>query len=259
MKEQFDVLPFCSSKFSDSNSNILSRLQITLADAFNSKARFPEYIVMILDDDVLQFLRYEGKGAGQLYGSWKEWLALQVHTMITDRKEQLPAKAIPVDAPFVYWVEIPTHDLFERDCNAIRTKFNHCMDATLKLYDDMRIVKLKEWQRDDTMLVSNGRVTTDGYYTYWKAIDTAVKFNINKRCQFLIKKNFNDIRKIIVHDDEQRRNNEGDVRRFFECKKSNDKYHWHLSARKHYNRDQFILPRPPRRNLTKILLQCHYM
>ena len=57
IKEHYDALPFCSSKYNDKNSNLISRLQHSLALALNSKNYLPAYIIVFLDDDLIEFLQ----------------------------------------------------------------------------------------------------------------------------------------------------------------------------------------------------------
>ena len=56
MKEQFEVMPFCSSKFSDRNTNMLSRILNSLITALNSKSQLPDYLLVILDNDLIKYL-----------------------------------------------------------------------------------------------------------------------------------------------------------------------------------------------------------
>ena len=58
------MTPFCSSRFSDSNTNLLSQLQITLVDAINMKVHLLDYIVIILDNDMIDYLKFKGQGNG---------------------------------------------------------------------------------------------------------------------------------------------------------------------------------------------------
>ena len=68
----------------------------------------------------------------------------------------------------------------------IRHKFNLCLESVIKLYDSMRVIKLKEvWDPQNTNLVVYGRMTATGELFYWRALDSAIRFNVGKRELFL--------------------------------------------------------------------------
>ena len=167
MKKAFEVEPFCCNRFNGSNSNLISRLQITMADAINSKVTLPQYILILLDNDIIDFLDFRGVGISSLIGQWIEWFLTQVHEMIIKRKERLPPKAKADDYPFVYIVELPRHGNFNTEENVARGKFKNCLQSVVKIFSEMRVVKLKEWNYDDMNLVVNNRFTTEGLAKYW--------------------------------------------------------------------------------------------
>ena len=92
MKEHFEVWPFCSSRFNDNNDNLISRLQITVADAINKKVKLPDFMIFVLDNDLIEFLAFKKAGVSVLLGTWLEWLFNQVHEMVLTRKDALRAK-----------------------------------------------------------------------------------------------------------------------------------------------------------------------
>ena len=74
LKKNFEVEAFCSSRFNDSNQNVISRIQIALAKALNQHFVIPEFIIVVLDDELIQYLKFKDAGASLMYGSWLEWL-----------------------------------------------------------------------------------------------------------------------------------------------------------------------------------------
>ena len=80
---------------------------------------------------------------------------VQVH------KDQLPLKAKKEGYPVIYWVTAARHKLF-KDLPS-RTKFNLCLEATVKMFDNMRVIKIKElWNYKDPALVNNSEMTPTG-------------------------------------------------------------------------------------------------
>ena len=54
----------------------------------------------------------------------------------------------------------------------------------------MRLVRLKEWVKKDTSLVVNNHFTSKGLSVYWRSVDKAVQFNIQKREEYIVHENF---------------------------------------------------------------------
>ena len=69
LKEQFEVTPFCSSKYNDNNKNVLSRLQITMASAINKEKTLPKFILVIIDDELIKYLDYNNHEAAVMWGT----------------------------------------------------------------------------------------------------------------------------------------------------------------------------------------------
>ena len=75
IKENFEVVPFCSSHFSDRNSNALSRLLNSFVQAMNGKFYLPDYIIIMINNDLIDYLQYTRFKVASLYGPWLEYLS----------------------------------------------------------------------------------------------------------------------------------------------------------------------------------------
>ena len=162
-----------------------------------------------------------------MYGTWLEWLAKELNDLVKSKWMKLPIKA--KSEVCIYWLQAPTHIAFGED-NMRRLKFNLCLENVLKLYKNMRIIKLKEfWNNADETLVKYGSLTERGYDTYWKSFDSTIKFNVTKREQFLAKslnlkrKNDGCADLLLSHSKTD------DMKTFFK-RHRNDKFHWHNGA-----------------------------
>ena len=158
-----------------------------MAYALNKNPKLPKYVVVVCEADLIDYLGYANYGISGMYGTWLEFIAKEINDMLDTRFKSLPKKAKKSNEPFVYWVALPTHISFTD--NQQRCKFNACLDTVVKMYANMRIMKLKEcWAYDDNNLVlSTGRFTETGLSMFWKSVDGAVKFNVQKREEFLAK------------------------------------------------------------------------
>ena len=77
MKMHYKVLPFCSrsSKYSDQNTNFLSRIINSFVLALNTKHYLPTFVIVVLDDDLIEHLNYKRFKVATLLGPWVEFLA----------------------------------------------------------------------------------------------------------------------------------------------------------------------------------------
>ena len=85
MKKHYDISPFCSSKYNDKNNNVLSRIQHSLAAALNSKAYLPSYILVVLNDNLIEYLQFKRPNVATFYGTWMEFLSETVQEMLKDK------------------------------------------------------------------------------------------------------------------------------------------------------------------------------
>ena len=185
-KEQFKVDVYCNNRFNSSNTNVLSRLQNTIAATINGQNWLPDFMVIILDADLIDYLSYKSYGVSSIIGEWVDWLFKDVHCMLSQKFNSLPAKAKTRNMTQVYWVAAPNHVNFTDDDWEVRHKFNNCMEAVANTFgNEMRIVKLKEhWDYKNSLLLVNNRFTNLGHKMYWVAVDAAVKFNVLKKEEF---------------------------------------------------------------------------
>ena len=189
IKQNFEFTAYVNSKFSNSNGNMLARLQNTFASALNQskKCNLPNYVIIVLDDDLITYLNFNKEGAATLMGSWIEWLVKQFKELIATRLSQLPPKAKKF-TPFLYWVNTPTHALFSSQRNKLRIKFNLSLESVIRSEKDMRVIKLKEhWNSKDSTLVVKDRITEEGMSAYWNAVDATFQYNMSKRELYIAK------------------------------------------------------------------------
>ena len=185
MKTAFDVFAFCNSKYSSKETNMLSRLKGTVSKAIEKRLKLPRFVVVVLDNDLIQFLAYINKGMASLIGELFEWLVECMLQLLKDRKSILPDRAVQDDYPQLYFVAPPRHRCLP-DNNERKLLLN-CMEATAKVFENARIIKMIEhWSFSDLDLVSDeGQFTSSGLTAYWSSINSAVAFNVKKRDEYL--------------------------------------------------------------------------
>ena len=249
MKAMFEVLPFCSSKYSDKNTNVLSRILNSFIQALNTKHYLPVYMVVLLDHDLIQYLEYTKFKVASLYGLWIEYLSETLAEALQNRKSSLPKKAKLSEETQVYWVEPVNQGNFDYVDQQTRDKFTHCLEANAKAFEPMRVLKIRDyWDCNDDNLVFNNKLTKAGIAVYWKSLDASFELNVKKRADFLIRSRFWMLKSTKSEDQKQglikkSGQEDTDMLQFFGRYKSkdlqNDRFHW---SRRHANQNCFMLP-----------------
>ena len=275
MKERFEIRPYANSKYNSATKNMLLRLQNTFASAINKNKVLPKYILIVLDDDLITFLSYKKAGVSELLGDWLKWLSEKFSKLIENKKKVLPIKCQKENEPCVYWSVAPQHAGMSENCNEMRRKLNFCLETLLKGRSDMRVIKLKNnWPYNDKTTVIHDRFTESGLYSYWEAIDSAVKFNVERHEVYLAKLKLSsqqmknqqnmlggvkeytteDARWKIKNATEESkeptatsvRRDQSDMKNFFKKRKNFDKFHWKCKSAQGKPGNRFVLPRPPK-------------
>ena len=184
-KDNFEVKPYCQSKYENADRNMLNRLRSSLIQGINDQSKLPKFIIVILDDDIIEYIGYTGQGSSALMGKCIEWISNEFENLVEMTKKSLPPKAVKEGYPQFYWVAPPHHKNFHD--NGARTKLTNVLEISCKSAKNMRLIRMKEiWQyTNDELINSKGQFTDEGWDTYWKSVDAAIKFNVNKRELYL--------------------------------------------------------------------------
>ena len=146
MKNYFQIEKHCDSKYSNKNTNILSRIQNTVAKAINEQVKLPQIMLFVLHRDIINSTKKEDvEGCTALMGEWMEWLMEEINGMVERRLSQLPDKAINDKEPTIYWATIPQSRHFSYSLRVIHAKFNNVLENIIKLYPRMCLIKMKTW------------------------------------------------------------------------------------------------------------------
>ena len=190
IKTNYEYKMVCNSRFNSPTENMLIRLQNTFAAALNKKEmRMPKYIIVVLDDDLISFLRYSRKGLADIMERWVTWLVHNFEQLLVTKRNKLPKKAVRMGEPCVYWCAAPVHNNFDDSQNIARKVFNSCLDSLLKGNQTMRVIKFKDhWNVHTEQLIRRGNYTDYGYSSFWDAVDAAFKFNVSRHEFFVAKR-----------------------------------------------------------------------
>ena len=165
LKDHYEIIPYCSSQYSDRNMNALSRIVNSFIQGMNSKFYLPDFIIVFLDDDLIEYLGYKKVSLASLLGPWIKYLAQFMVDAVHQRWNDLPTKARLPAKTQIYMVESVNHDNFKYQNQQARSTFSKCLEVTAKLHDSMRVLKIKDfWDRLDDNLVMNNRFTKLGLH-----------------------------------------------------------------------------------------------
>ena len=84
--EYFKVFPFYSSNLQYSR-NVLTRIQNAIVEAFNRRERLPQYMIIIMDKDIVEAAEHFTFGVKKIFDRWHKWLETTIQRFIAIRKE----------------------------------------------------------------------------------------------------------------------------------------------------------------------------
>ena len=156
-----------------------------LVGAIRDKKVLPKFIVIVLDDDLISFVKHKlGHKLMQndqlvkaAFDRILRWLMSQYSRLIATQKEYLPNRAKRENQPNVIWIEPPMHDAFQN--NQLHLLFGRSLEKIVSFQEKNFSLQLKKsWDPRNRALFNaeDHRYTTLGFETYWDAVDKAIKF-----------------------------------------------------------------------------------
>ena len=169
IRAYYDTIGYCQVE--GLNRNIFSRLRNAVVEGINKQVLLPKVILLVFENDILDYLDHYRPGVSTLIGQTIEWLANQLHRMITSHKEKLPSKSRKFKYPVVMMCGLPHHCEFGK-LNEFRDKFNTCLQSTTSLFREMHYLEMV-WDSRDTTLFTRGNLNSKGYAAYWQSVNEA--------------------------------------------------------------------------------------
>ena len=177
MTTNFTLKPFYTNNL-DLNRSILGRLRNTLVRAINEQWLLPRMILIILDDDVIESIKFRGKDLHILFEKMVKWLASEFNKLVEIHKEKLTPKAVRKDYPTFICLTPPQNIKFRN--NDLRALFARSTRNALMAYPGHISLQLKKiWEFKDSALFAN-YFTNIGFKNYWRSVDSAIQFWIKQ-------------------------------------------------------------------------------
>ena len=129
MKKNYEVKKNCNSRYSSNNTNLLSRFVNSVISLINANGALPAFLVVVLDNDIVEFLNYNNTGVSALTGKWLEYIVQEVDKALRARRKQLPPK-LQSQLTQCYWVDCMQHKNFNdgKVRAIIQSVFGHCAE-----------------------------------------------------------------------------------------------------------------------------------
>ena len=139
------------TQFASSLRNVAARLISLLVAAIKKEKLLPKAIIVVLDDDILWQIHYEGPHLQDIYAEVTNYLVEQFHRICISYKDMLPTKARQAFFPHVIWILAPSHINYYN--NPAREKFAVALSAAIRRYPEMACLSLKKlWTPTDGQL-----------------------------------------------------------------------------------------------------------
>ena len=176
MMDNYEVKIYSGYHMKNKNPSYLARMQGQLIKAINDRKFLPKAIVVVIKDDLIFDAEFDDAGAATIYKENLCWLVTELVECVKYYHSILPTKAkrAPGYTKFL-WIAAPHHDSFNN--NALHKKFNSVLYAAVAVQDSMNTIKLKGyWDTQNFRLVNKGKITGEGLFRYWEAVDLGFKF-----------------------------------------------------------------------------------
>ena len=195
-KYNYEVSAYMNDAKLSIDQNVVSRIRNLMVGATNAQVRFPKIIVMVPDDDIVNYVS-DGTTNGIRKPLTKvlEWIMKEHNRIIAAMKDILPKKAKQDTYPHIIWIEPPMHKDMSVKMVKLHEKFGSVLQEVAKYKDGVSVLALKKlWDPEDTNLFvkHSQRFTASGYKKYWDAVDRTVRFCDTTILRRLAKTEFNN-------------------------------------------------------------------
>ena len=187
--KNYEIRIFSTNRFTSHIPSMLTRVRNQLATAVEKYTLMPKMILIILDEDLIQYLRAKEVLSNYSMEKTLSWLMRQLTRIVDSYKESWPRKSVKDSFPQFIWIASPYNVHFPNNEN--RARFNSALEYSAKSYEYHNVFRLKKvWDEEDRTLYlkDQRRFTNVGLKTYWEAIDRTAKF-----CDTTIMKRFSKI------------------------------------------------------------------
>ena len=170
----------CEEETNDGSFNLLARLVNTITTALKERSEIPKYLIILLEDDIINYVNYDSFGVTEMFGKIADYLNREIKRTINEFKgKYLPPRARKFTWPQVIWI-VPTLNEHYSN-NILRKKFGGELTAIVKNQHQAHGFKLKQlWNNLDSTAVTDGVINETGARKLFNALDRTIRYMVFK-------------------------------------------------------------------------------
>ena len=161
-----------STRFAVFQANMLVRMRNILVSTINKEKFLPKYIIFVIEDDLIKFMKNETN-----YKRALEWLMQEHIDILLKTKQIMPEKAKKEAEPKMLWILPSAHKNYLKNDERVKLG-QQLIDLTADLSFIYALPLKQMWSDDNPALVNSriNRITEEGLGTLWHAVDRTARF-----------------------------------------------------------------------------------
>ena len=179
LHKQFNLTLYSANK--DSVRSGLARIVNSIAEGFNSNVRLPTFIIIIMDKDFVENMRYLEYGIKKMLEDGLKWVMNQIRRMIDIRINNLMSKrpGAILFTPRIIWVKMLNRPFTAKHAEQLRVDTM----SKRKMYNDLVATIIPTYEKAHVLQVAAimelphknydglGNLSEEGKAHYWKELD----------------------------------------------------------------------------------------
>ena len=161
----------------ENNPSVIARVINGFVNKFNEEKRLPKWVIILLEDDIIEAIPYKQFGITETYGHVIDYMMSCMKKMVQKIRDELPLKASKFLYPHFVWVEPTLHT--NQQNITLRTKFIRSLHVVAQMHNNVIALPLRyPWNPNYTQLFTwlGQKTTPEGHSTMWSALDSIMKF-----------------------------------------------------------------------------------
>ena len=172
----FQITILDSDEYTSNIKSVLARLRNNLVYGLNKCTSIPKFIVIVLEDAIIEDAGFANFGITNDYEIRTKWLVNQYRKIIDAFLDYLPYKNKKEGWPKFLYICPSMHKNYKN--NALRKKYTRVLEDTCSITERMTAMRIRSgWDFDDTniFLDNQQRYTTEGLASFWNAVDKLIE------------------------------------------------------------------------------------
>ena len=161
----------------ENNPSPVGRMVNCFINKFNETKRLPKWVVLLLEDDLIESIAYKQYGTSEMYGHILDYMMTAFSKATKKVNDALPLRSTKFCYPHFLWMEPTLHTNHQNI--TLRTKFIRSLHVVAQMHDEMISLPVRHpWNQNDTNLYNwlQQSLSANGYATLWKALDATINF-----------------------------------------------------------------------------------